>query len=798
VKQRSRRTDGLEALPGPAIRFVVVVISAGLLGLLVAATGVASDGVGPLGVFLLLTALLAAAELKPFEFQAGRERGSFFLSTVFTFAILLVCGTPAAVVAQAFGAVVGLIRRRPAPWKAAFNVAQYTLSAGAAGFVVEILGGHSQLPGLFASRQIPALAGAALAYFLVNNLLVDTAMALAQRRRPGRRELQLGLDGLVTLSMASITPMLLIVMERNPALVVLFLVPMAALFSGARATLARDEVEARFSALVQNATDLTWIVRPEGTILYQSPSASSAIGRDGIGTDAGAGAGTGGERLPDLVHPADQDAVAATIKEMLLMPERPRTSEFRILHDGSVRHYEASWTNQIHQTGVGGIVINARDITERKGLETQLAHEAFHDPLTGLANRALLRDRTTHALRRASRTRRPAALIFMDLDEFKAANDSLGHAAGDRLLAVVGRRLRSMLRDGDTIARLGGDEFAVLLDDASRTQAMRVAESLRAALVPGIEFEGRELFVTASIGVAVADTFDESPDNLIRNADVAMYVAKALGKNRIELFEDSMLERTIERLDLGSDLAHAVEREELFLEYQPILDLRSGRVVGAEALVRWNHPKRGRLDPGSFIDVAERTGRILDLGRWVVRNACREAASWPKDTTVSINVSARQMHDPGLVDEVRAALQTTGLAPERLILEITESVAMGEGEEITARMRALKDLGVLIAIDDFGTGYSSLASLQRMPVDVLKIDRSFVEDLASRPERQVLVGLILEMARALNLKAVAEGIETPAQRALLFELDCQFGQGFLFAKPVPAAILLDLPEAMPA
>ena len=418
-----------------------------------------------------------------------------------------------------------------------------------------------------------------------------------------------------------------------------------------------------------------------------------------------------------------------------------------------------------------------------------MVHQALHDALTGLPNRALFLDRLQHALARASRAGTDVAVLFLDLDRFKTVNDSLGHAAGDQLLCTVSERIASCMRTADTAARLGGDEFAVLLEDlASTREAVGVAERIIAALDAPVLVAGREVLVSASIGIA---TGDGGSEDLLRHADVAMYRAKATGKGRYAMFEQGMQAEVIERLELEADLQRAVDRGEIEVFYQPIMRLGSEELAGHEALVRWRHPTRGLMSPLSFVPVAEETGLIVPVGRFVLREACRQAAAWramvPGELTMHVNLSGRQLEDPALVGEVSSILRETGLPAGRLVLEITETVLMHDTEATIERLRSLRALGVRLAVDDFGTGYSSLRYLNRFPLDVLKMAKPFVDGLATQSEDPALARAIIDLGSNLGLQIVAEGIEGADQLVQLRRLGCPLGQGFLFSRPLPAA-----------
>ena len=421
----------------------------------------------------------------------------------------------------------------------------------------------------------------------------------------------------------------------------------------------------------------------------------------------------------------------------------------------------------------------------------QLTRQAFRDALTGLPNRALFMDRLTHGLTRARRRHEHVAVLFLDLDRFKVINDTLGHTVGDQLLVEVSNRLGSSLRPGDTVARLGGDEFGLLLEDvADAESAEAVAVRIEEELARPLRFEGREVFITASIGIALTSERLGTPEEVLRDADLAMYHAKAKGKARHEIFEGSMSAPALDRMDLEMDLRSAITRHDFRLHYQPIFRLDTGKITEMEALIRWQHEKRGLLQPDAFIGLTEETGLIVPIGQWVLAEACRQARQWQIEyprhpaLVMSVNLSAKQFQNPNLVAEVADALNMSDLDPSSLKLEITESVVMQDAPATLAKLRELKDLGVKLAIDDFGTGYSSLGYLKRFPVDTLKIDRSFVKGLTHEGGDSAIVRAVVTVAKSLNMDVTAEGIETDQQRLELKNLGCDQGQGFLFARPV--------------
>ena len=549
--------------------------------------------------------------------------------------------------------------------------------------------------------------------------------------------------------------------------------------------------ERRFRSLVQNASDVIAVVDPHGTISYLSPSARSVFGYD---ADEIKSAGLPSELISeeDLLH------VLAAARQLDSKLGESQAVEGRLRHrDGSVRDVEAIVTNLSDDPAVGGFVVNARDITERKVLERQLTHRAFHDPLTELANRALFGDRLEHALS-GRQTPDSLAVLFLDLDDFKNVNDSMGHQSGDQLLSVVARRLLESARRGDTVARLGGDEFAILLEDVDGAmEAGRVAARTLGAFDQPIVVKNRELFIRASIGIATNSAASDTAERLLANADVAMYAAKARGKGRFEHFEHGMHAALVEGLELEQDLRNAVEREEFELHYQPVVSLSSSGIPAVEALVRWRHPERGLLAPGEFIHVAERTGLIVPIGRWVLHQACLQAARWrrqlrgARSLTMMVNLSVKQLGDPGLLRDVEEALRRSILEPSALLLEITESVVV-EDEATIGTMKDIRGHGVRLGIDDFGTKYSSLSYLRRLPIDVLKIDREFIHDITGDGPDSALVKAIVSMSRDMGLMPIAEGVETHEQAEELKRLGCGLAQGYLFGKPAPPSQIKEL------
>ncbi|MDP9406735.1 MAG: EAL domain-containing protein [Actinomycetota bacterium] len=550
---------------------------------------------------------------------------------------------------------------------------------------------------------------------------------------------------------------------------------------------ARQRGQERFRALVQGGSDLITLLSPDGVVTYQSPSVERLLGvpaEDLVDTP-----------LADVVHPDDRSRLAAHLAASLA-GSKPGSVELRLrAADGTSRWVETLGGNLVGDGSERGVVLTSRDVTERRSLEEQLTRQALHDPLTGLANRRLFADRVKQAL--ARRGDGQVAVLFIDLDDFKTVNDSLGHAAGDALLTEVGRRLTGLVRAGDSVARLGGDEFALLLEDeVTDDTGERLAERVVRALREPARLGNTEVVPRASLGVASAPTGSDH-DELLRNADLAMYMAKGGGGSRYEVFHHEMYAATVGRLELVADLRRALEREEFRLHFQPTVRIETGTVTGVEALVRWEHPTRGLVAPGAFIPLAEETGLIVPMSRWILAQACTQAGLWPvppggRPVTVAVNLSPRHLADPSVVDDVALALAESGLDPARLVLEITETGLLADGDEMVAILQSLKALGVRLAVDDFGTGYSSLSYLRRFPVDILKVDKSFVDGLGLDGEATALVRAILDMAQSMNMTTVAEGIEEGHQLSELAALGCDLGQGFLLSRPLPADRLVGL------
>ena len=564
--------------------------------------------------------------------------------------------------------------------------------------------------------------------------------------------------------------------------------------SNRRTDAASASDDARFRLLVEQLPLSVYIDRLDdvSSNIYTSPQIEQMLGYTVAEWVENA------DLFVELLHPEDRERVLAahqrthTTGEPLFMEYRLRRRDGRYLWVQD----EARVITSDGEAALEGYLL---DVTARKEAEEQLRHQAFHDALTGLANRALFTDRVEHALvLRSQRDRAEVAVLFLDLDDFKGVNDTLGHAAGDALLRAVGLRLRAQLSASYTVARLGGDEFAVLIEDLSGSStAVDAAETIVDSLRAPFDLEDREVFVTASVGIALGRVADD----LLRAADVAMYRAKASGKAQYVMYVPTMAEDLVGRLELVADLRRARCDEDFVIHYQPVVDLESGAVVGVEALVRWVHATRGVLPPNDFIPLAEETGKIVELGAWVLRDACAQVARWRADVrgaealALSVNVSTRQVRPGVLVEDVQEALAASGLEPEALTLELTESVLPQRHDELRMVLAGVAALGVRLALDDFGTGYSLLSLLQDLPVHTLKVDRSFVSALDDDATRQGFVRAIIDLAQTLEVSLVAEGMETAAQTTELRRLGCRIGQGFHFSAPLGAEEVGALLEA---
>ncbi len=540
---------------------------------------------------------------------------------------------------------------------------------------------------------------------------------------------------------------------------------------------------------MQNSSDVIVLLDDRGELTYVTPSVKRALGYEPnllLGAPA------------DTLVRREQRAVFHSTLQQAGQPGRgPVTIELDLLHrDGSYRHFAVSVTDLLDDPAVGAVVLNGWDVTVRRQLEQQLTHQAYHDALTGLPNRALLHQRLDHAL--AHRLRgRGVAVLYLDLDGFKAVNDTLGHHVGDELLQAVSQRLLSCVRPSDTVARLGGDEFAVLVPHLTgEPEALALAGRITTLLSQPYRLQGQDVFVASSVGLALTpdDGSATTATVLLGDADLAMYRAKQQRLGGYQRYQPAMRTTMRDRVTLESELRHALRRDELVLHFQPTMDVATGRLVGAEALVRWQHPTRGLLTPDAFIALAEQSSIVIELGRWVLDQACRTFSDWQRarpDLTppfIAVNVSGRHLRHPDIVQDVAAALLRHGVPPDRLVLEITETVLVEHTNETLGTLQELKQLGVQVALDDFGTGYSSLSYLHKFPVDVLKVDRSFVHDWNQQAGE--LITAIIRLGHTLGLHTVAEGVESAEQLRLLRDIGCEHAQGYLLSRPLPAAELI--------
>ncbi|HXY08056.1 MAG TPA: EAL domain-containing protein [Terriglobales bacterium] len=559
--------------------------------------------------------------------------------------------------------------------------------------------------------------------------------------------------------------------------------------------------EELFRLVAENAADMIALVDTKGRRLYNNPAYKKILGYSPTELEA--------TSAFEQVHPEDRFNVMEAAR-LARDGATERRLEYRIRHKSGTWRVLESTANAVknNKGEVEEIVIVTRDITDRKRAEEQLEYNAFHDPLTGFPRRNLFVDRLQHCWLRARRNPDyKYAVLFLDVDGFKVFNDSMGHEGGDQLIIEIGRRLSACLRYDDTVtlpkdqqkvgdpvlSRLGGDEFTILLDGLrDPSDAMRVAKRIQSAMGKPFHIAGRGIFTSASIGIALNTTPHERPEDLLRDADIAMRRAKALGKSRCQLFDTDMHTRVVGRLKLESELRIALEEQQLRLHYQPIVQVETGLIVGFEALLRWQHPEQGLLAPDKFIEIAESTGLIVPIGRWVLDTACEQIRVWQSKFPshpplgISVNVSAKQFAHTLLVSDARAVIQKTAIEPNLLQLEVTESMAMADPDLTDRVLFQLKELGIQIGIDDFGTGHSSLSRLRRFPVDVIKIDRSFVHNMDDDHINRDIVHLILTLAQNLNLKVIAEGIESPAHVQQLKQLNCKLGQGYFFSPPLDA------------
>lgn len=560
---------------------------------------------------------------------------------------------------------------------------------------------------------------------------------------------------------------------------------------GKRAEVTLYKSEAKFLSLIQNSSDIIGILESDGTILYESPSIERILGykpEELIGKNAF-----------EFIHPEDISKSSNSFKYLIENFGAIVRVESRFRHkDGSWCFLESTGSNLLAEPSVKGIVLNSRDITDRKMFEERLVYDALHDVLTGLPNRAFFMNRLRHAVEYSKRhSNHQFAVLFLDVDRFKLINDSLGHMFGDQLLIVIAQRLTECLRPTDIAARFGGDEFIILLENIQDiSDPVRIADRVQEKIILPITLNDQEIFITVSIGISLNTTGYEQAEDLLRNADIAMYRAKARGKACYQIFNTEMYLQIVERLQLENDLRRAIERQQLRVYYQPIVSLKTGRITGFEALIRWLHPELGILLPEEFIPTAQENGLIVPIDEWVLREACHQTQQWQEQfksnsanlseqpLTISVNLCSSRFSQSKLLAHINQVLQSTGLDAQSLKLEITESVIMEKGENATIMLEKLRNLGIKLAIDDFGTGYSSLGRLHNLPITELKIDQSFVSGSAVEEGNLDIVETIVTLAKKLSVDVTAEGVETLEQFQKLKELKCEYGQGYFFSKPL--------------
>ncbi|WP_341529050.1 EAL domain-containing protein [Nostoc sp. UHCC 0302] len=550
------------------------------------------------------------------------------------------------------------------------------------------------------------------------------------------------------------------------------------------------ESEAKFRSLIQNSSDIIGIFEPDGTIRYESPSIERILGykpEELIGKNAF-----------EFIHPEDIPKSSNIFNYLIQNLGSTVRVESRFRRkDGSWCFLESTGSNLLAEPSVKGIVINSRDITARKVAEEQLVYDALHDGLTGLPNRGFFMNRLRYAVEYSKRhSDHLFAVLFLDLDRFKFINDSLGHTFGDQLLLIIAQRIKECLRSIDVAARLGGDEFTILLEGIEDiSDAVRVAERIQEQLAKPLTLQGQEIFTTVSIGIAWSATNYNQAEDLLRNADIAMYRAKEQGKARYEIFDTDMHLQIIKRLQLENDLRRAIECQEFRVYYQPIVSLKTGRITGFEALVRWLHPQQGILVPEEFMPIAQETGLSIPIDEWVLREACRQTHQWqerfPLDSanmncplSINVNLCSSRFSQQKLLQHINQVLQETGLDPQSLKLEITENIIMENGEKAIIMLKQLRNLGIQLSIDDFGTGYSSLGRLHHFPINGLKIDQSFVSGNSADSGNLDIVETIVTLAKKLGVDVTAEGVETKQQLQKLKDLKCEYSQGYFFSKPL--------------
>jgi diguanylate cyclase (GGDEF)-like protein/PAS domain S-box-containing protein len=748
---------------------------------------------------IAFVALMTLAFLCPLPFAF---RTKLYLDTAIIIAAIQVFDPGVAALIAASGAIFGHALRREYVEQGAFNASQVTLQTLVGALIVRALGTGPE-PAASYPLMLASAVVAALAMIAVNTILVAIVVGLQSRMSILRywRDATVDADPsewLGNLSQVGLGLLATLLIEHHPSAIILLVPPAAGIYlTLSRHVKLRQEIEHRLNdsgaslAEVQRIANIgswTW-----NLVTGDQSWADEAYRIFGYSPGA---VPASHDAFVRTIHPEDRQPVETAIQTAIAEGRSfsidhrivwPNGEERIVHHQGDVVR-----DDQGHLNRALGIV---QDVTERRTMESKLAHQAHHDPLTGLPNRALFSRRLAEALEPPASGDTPGsvAVLFLDLDHFKKTNDTLGHQAGDQLLTSVAQELRHCTRDTDIVARLGGDEFTVLLRDLHhQDDAVRVARRISASLEQPFHLGGHEIYLTTSIGIALGQPGRDRPVDLLRNADVALYRAKDAGRARWAIFEPSMNAAAPERFSLEADLWRATRRGEFRLCYQPQVELGSGRLIGMEALIRWQHPSRGLVSPAEFIPLAEESGLILQIGRWVLAEACRQARTWQdrlaNPPAVTVNLSARQFRDPNLVGDVAHVLESSGLRPRHLTLEITETVVMEDAEATVATLHQLKELGVQVAVDDFGKGYSSLSYLKRFPVDTLKIDKEFVGGIGRNQCDTAISTSVVSLAHAFGLRVVAEGIERIEQLRHLRTLGCELGQGYFFSAPLSADV----------
>ena len=782
-----------------ARRYWWIVVFLGVWALIYAVSRVAMFE-GALLVQVLIGAMIAAI-VGLFPVRIPGAKTAVAGGEIFIFLMLLVYGAPAATLAAALEGAVASFRSSKRWTSRAGTPAMASLAMLTCGTLFELARAQLSRMGLNSAMLLAMMLMFAVLYWAANTVL--TSMLIALKRDTGITPLRWLKDmswmGLAYVAGASIAGVLFLGFKQFGLAALMIAAPLIAMFlstlhnyfqrkeADERHMEELKESESRFHSAFANAAIGMALVTSEGKFIQANKAFSQMLGR---GTSALLEA-----ELKSLVHPDDLAALQGPVEKLVKGDLASVQTELRGRHlDGSDVWMSLNislardWQFKTHN-----LIVQAQDVSARRRAEAELYHNAYHDSLTQLSNRAHFDEQLNRAIARVQR--HPAqrfAVMYLDFDRFKLVNDSLGHRAGDELLVSVGKRLRAMLRPTDVLARLGGDEFAILVEDLHRQRdAIDLAERVHRELEKPIRLGTMDVTVSASIGITFSTNNYQSSDQIIRDADIAMYKAKSRGKAQYAVFDSSLHRHVAEQLQLEQELRRALGQGQLTLEYQPICTLRDRMLTGFEALVRWNHPERGLLEPASFIPVAEETGLIVPLGNWVLGEACRQMHEWRSirngsNLNMSVNVSSLQLTHPDFVSQVGRALQAAEMRPSQLTLEVTESVLMNGIENAFTTLNALRQMGVTLSIDDFGTGYSSLSYLATLPIDNLKIDRSFIDRMSREAEGSEIVKAIFKLGQALSKQVYAEGIETGAQLAQLQDMGCEFGQGFLLSRPVNA------------